>query len=81
MGRIERDDVTDAVEAIRRYLASRPNATETLEGVAKWWLLRQRYDDSIEVVQRALERLEAEGEVVKLNVTGGQVIYRRSVSH
>ncbi len=79
MGRIERDDVAIVADAIRRYLSSRPNATETLEGVAKWWLLRQRYDDSLDVVQQALDCLEAQGEVLKMNMAGGQVIYRRPV--
>lgn len=70
-------------DAIRRYLAQRPEAAETVEGVAKWWLARQRYDDSVSLVQHALDYLEQQGEVEKISVTSGQVFYRkaRSVNH
>lgn len=71
-------DVRDIADAICRYLASRPNAAETIEGVAKWWLLRQRYEDSVESVQQALNLLEEKGEVVRFRLTGGKVMYRRA---
>lgn len=65
-------------EAIRRYLSQRPEAAETVEGVAKWWLTRQRYDDSVRLVQTALDYLEQEGEVEKICVSDGQVLYRKT---
>ncbi len=71
-------EVKDIADAICRYLASRPNASETIDGVAKWWLLRQRYDDSVESVQQALDFLEANGEVIRFCVSGGKVMYRRA---
>ncbi|OIO59468.1 MAG: hypothetical protein COX57_02900 [Alphaproteobacteria bacterium CG_4_10_14_0_2_um_filter_63_37] len=80
MSRIQRDEIASAADAISRYLASRPDASETLEGVARWWLLRQRYNDSLDLVQQALDRLVAQGEVVCQNTNGGQVMYRRSIT-
>ncbi|WP_428243230.1 hypothetical protein [Gynuella sp.] len=66
-----------AADAILRYLAQRPEAAETVEGVAKWWLARQRYDDSVRLVQQALDYLEKQGEVEKMSITDGQVLYRK----
>ncbi len=74
------EHIASTAEAIRRYLAQRPNASETVEGVAKWWLTQQRYDDSVMLVQRALDFLESQGEVVKMELQGGKVLYRRSIT-
>lgn len=64
---------------IKRYLETRPNAAETVDGVAKWWLTRQRFDDSRAVVQAALEYLVEQGDVKK-RVTGGKEIYCRATT-
>ena len=68
-------EIRDIAEAIKRYLKTRPNASETVEGVAKWWLSRQRYDDSIEQVQNALDFLVETGILVKRRLNDGIVIY------
>ncbi|HKQ30692.1 MAG TPA: hypothetical protein VJS66_05345 [Burkholderiales bacterium] len=74
----EQTQVVEAAEAIRRYLDVRPNAAETVEGVARWWLARQRRGEAVALAQNALDRLEAEGRVVKFNLAGGKVMYRRA---
>lgn len=78
MQRFEREVIEEAAGAISRYLETRPNAVETVEGVAKWWLLRQRYEDSLDLVQRALDFLESEGAVVRVSVSGNKTVYRRA---
>ncbi|MBI3897245.1 MAG: hypothetical protein HY308_02995 [Gammaproteobacteria bacterium] len=78
MSVIEQSGVVEAAEVIQRYLDVRPNAAETVEGVAKWWLARQRYNESIELTQQALDYLEANGQVVKFQLAGGRVMYRRA---
>ena len=75
MERLKGTDLENVANAISRYISSRPNASETVEGVARWWLLRQRYEDSIEIVKEALKYLEAEGKVAKLKVPGGKDVY------
>jgi hypothetical protein len=72
-------DVKDAAATIQRYLNRHPKAVETVEGVTKWWLLRQRYDDSEELVQQALDYLERRGIVERLKMPGGKVMYRTAV--
>ncbi len=73
------EQVISAAEAIKQYLIKRPNASETVDGVAKWWLVRQRYDDSVELVQKALDYLESHGEVIRVQLKGGKVLYRKSI--
>ncbi|MDN5849417.1 MAG: winged helix DNA-binding domain-containing protein [Nitrococcus sp.] len=50
---------------IKRYLDAHPNATDSLRGITRWWLARQRFETATEIVQRALEHLVAEGELIK----------------
>ena len=78
MNAIESNNVIDAADAIRRYLAVRPNAAETVEGVAQWWLSRQRRDDTVELAEQALAHLERQGEVVRFQLAGGRTMYRRA---
>ena len=73
----EPERVKETAGAIGRYLSSRPQATETVEGVAKWWLVRQRYEDSLELVQLALDLLVESGELERVPVAGGKFLYRK----
>jgi Fe2+ or Zn2+ uptake regulation protein len=52
--------LTGVVEAILRYLHSHPDAADTVEGIAKWWLPANWCVDAC-TVQSALARLEAQG--------------------
>lgn len=59
---------------IERYLAAHPHAADSVDGVLHWWLRRQRYEESMTKIQRALELLVQRGAVTK-RVLGGQVVY------
>ena len=72
-------EIASTANAIDRYLSTRPNASETVDGVAKWWLLRQRYEDSVEHVQLALNLLEQKGAVIKIRLSDGREMYKRSL--
>lgn len=74
----QQGQVAEVADVINRYLSSRPNATETVEGVAKWWLVRQRYQDTVPLVQRALELLVDYGDVEKVAMADGKVMYRKA---
>ena len=43
------------------YLIENPGAMDTLEGIAAWWLPRHEVRVGVEVVARALHRLEYDG--------------------
>ncbi len=63
-------------EAILEYLAEHPQATDTLEGIAKWWFLRQQIRVEVERVAKALDRLIATGYLESIG-SGEKCHYRR----
>ncbi|MBT8339634.1 MAG: hypothetical protein HKP58_09435 [Desulfatitalea sp.] len=69
-------DVVDIAESIKHYLGKRPDAADTLEGVANWWLLRQRYEIAMDIVQEALDVLIKQGVVTTITPHGSEIIYK-----
>lgn len=65
----------NVAQALLRYLQTHPDAADTLEGVVKWWLPRQRYLDAMERVEAALELLVQREMVEKFPGPSG-VVYR-----
>ena len=63
-------------EAIRRYLAAHPDAADSEQGVADWWLPVDRFETPLEEVRKALELLAQEGVVETQTLVDGRVIYR-----
>lgn len=66
--------VTIAQE-IKNYLMAHPNAADSREGIVKWWLTRQRYEEALGQVQIALDQLVAEGVISKRRAADGKVVY------
>lgn len=62
---------------ITDYLAAHPEAADTAEGVAQWWVGRQRYDRLMAAVEAALTRLVAQGVVSCREAADGTVYYCR----
>ena len=61
---------------ILSYLERNPDAGDTLEGVARWWLLQQRIHTAVEEVQRGLDQLVKLGLVSRRKTTPhGPVLY------
>ncbi len=60
---------------VQAYLQNHPHAADTLEGVVKWWLTRQRYDRAEAQVSRALELLEQRGLVARATTTDGRPVF------
>jgi predicted transcriptional regulator len=60
---------------ISKYLQEREHAGDTLEGIAKWWVMSQQLDVSISTVQQALEQLEASGIVIENRGADGRTRY------
>lgn len=71
-------DIAIAIQLIRTYLARHPHGTDTLEGVAQWWLAGQCPQDA---VAAALEQLRVAGDLECL-AFGGHRLWRlhRSVA-
>lgn len=70
------NDEEEIERLIREYLRANPTAGDTLEGIARWWILRQRITESIDLVRRALANLVAADLVVERRMLDGQIYYR-----
>ena len=69
--------VAFAENAIRDYLAKRPDSADTIEGVHRWWIRWPDLAESPVVTQVALERITASGEIESVSI-GNQIIWRGS---
>lgn len=62
--------ITEIASTIRDYLVTHPHAADTVEGIATWWLIQQRYEYALEEVEQALEQLVSSGLVKKVQGNG-----------
>jgi hypothetical protein len=60
---------------ILRYLHAHTSASDTTEGIARWWIKRQRLEDTVTRVQFALDRLVADALVEPRLTRAGQTLY------
>lgn len=70
-------EIADIAREIERYLDAHPNAADSVEGILRWWLTRQRYEQSAEHVKRALEHLVSAGVVRLYRTPGDSWVYCR----
>ena len=68
--------LTDVVDAIRRYLSSHPEAVDSAEGIAKWWLPREWCVD-VATVEAALARLLEQQLIQRRENADRHVLYSR----
>ena len=62
-------------QEIEHYFRTNPHAADSLEGVVKWWLPKQRYQETLDQVQTALNFLVAQGRIGKRVNLNGTDIY------
>lgn len=55
------EEESPVAAAILDYLAEHPQAMDTLEGIAEWWLARQRVRIEVRAVASALQQLTEQG--------------------
>ena len=53
-------------EAIISYLAEQPGASDTVEGIAEWWIMRNHVRVEVTMVERVLGRLADSGVIEKI---------------
>ena len=61
---------------ILTYLADHPEASDTIDGIAQWWLLEQRIRQEIPAIEKALTELVAKGFVLEQRGSNGRNHYR-----
>ncbi|MBV8901861.1 MAG: hypothetical protein JOY92_17305 [Verrucomicrobia bacterium] len=62
-------------DEVLAYLVEHPQAQDTLEGIAEWWLLEQRIRDAVADVEAALSELVTKGFLVARQCADGQTYY------
>lgn len=70
-------DAEKVAREILSYLARRPNACDTLEGILQWWLPRIRLEDATETVEHALVLLQQRALIDRVPIAAGAVMYCR----
>jgi Fe2+ or Zn2+ uptake regulation protein len=76
MGDTEESRIAQLKDEILKYLGAHPQAADTVEGIANWWLPRQRYEEEIQKVQQALDDLVERGLVTKTTLADGTTLYK-----
>lgn len=71
----DEDDVDALAAEILRYLHAHRSAADTSEGIARWWIKRQRLEDTLVRVESALDRLVADSLVEPRQTSTGQTLY------
>lgn len=61
---------------IQNHLRRNPEATDTLEGIATWWLEITRIEMSVDEVARALEYLLRKRMICAHRLPDGAVLYK-----
>lgn len=62
--------------AILAYLAKNPDAQDTLEGIAEWWLLAQQIERQVPKVKEALAQLVKQDLIVERQGKDSRTYYR-----
>jgi type II secretory pathway component PulJ len=70
-----RQEEAELAKAILDYLADHPDAQDTAEGIASFWVMRQKVKDEVNDVAKVLRRLTRNGRLERLK-RGNNVLYR-----
>jgi len=72
------DYAASDAEVTRRilgYLRKNRMAGDTVEGIAKWWMMRQRLTETTETIHRVLQRLNSAGLIHEHRTPNGEILY------
>ncbi len=74
----ERRREDELAEIVVGYLAEHPDASDTLEGIAEWWIMRQQTRVEVTTLAKVLRRL-AESSLLEKVEEGDTPRYRLNV--
>ncbi|NUO07652.1 MAG: hypothetical protein HUU08_03075 [Candidatus Brocadia sp.] len=64
------------MQEIVAYLSEHPDAEDTLEGVAEWWLLKQKVRHKTREVKKSLSEMVAQGLLLEQKGQDNHIYYR-----
>ena len=67
---------SQVARAVLAYLRKFPEAQDTSEGIAEWWLPKQNMRSQPETLKRALNELAARGFILQHEGKDSQIHYR-----
>jgi Fe2+ or Zn2+ uptake regulation protein len=65
----------EVAQRILGYLRKNRAAGDTLEGIATWWMMRQRVTETTETVQRVIRQLNEAGLIHEHATATGRTLY------
>lgn len=71
-------DVGQLAQEVERYLSLYPGAADTLEGIARWWLVRTQVEALLPRVEAALDHLVDRGVLTRRLLPDGNCVYARA---
>lgn len=69
-------DLSALCQGILQYLREHPEAADSLDGIANWWLPKSNQSATTEAVQEALARLVAERRIACIDLADGRTLYQ-----
>ena len=73
--------LSPATKEILRYLIEHPDAKDTAEGIARWWISPHHHEWKRDVVQRAIDELVARGWLIRRETTPSHVVFSLDKQH
>ena len=67
-----------------RYMQKNPDAKHTADGIARWWIIQQKFEEEIERVEKVLRYLTKRGVLQEIILPQNQKYYKidnQSVIH
>jgi hypothetical protein len=61
--------------SVMSYLGGNPHAADTLDGITRWWLPKQRYVTASARIEAVLQRLVCEGQLQLRYLPSGAAMY------
>jgi DNA-binding MarR family transcriptional regulator len=65
----------ELAHAVMSYLAEHPQAMDSAQGIAEWWVMREQLQVDVQALVRVLQRLVDEGLIEKVGSPNGP-LYR-----
>jgi hypothetical protein len=72
-------DIKALADEIAAYLREREQVADTIEGIARWWIMRQRLQEGQRKVAQAMDYLCARGLVTTRKLPDGALLYTSNI--